>query len=154
MRLLIRSLLPRPKPASRLHPGPGRWILNAFEVNNLSKKMTKTSGTTKRISLPRILLLIHHQIGPNPFRYSPKRTKIVVLAKKDLNDKAKARIPLSLASTLLLSGRTRTKIKTRRTFSTLSTTLVSRKTIKPTSASKRSQKTSVGFYDLHVGDWG
>ena len=153
MRLLIRLLMPRPKPASRLHPGLGRWILNALEINNLPKKMIKTPETTKRIIFPRILLLIHHQVGTNPLRHSPKRNKIVILIKKNLDNKAKAKILLPLALTPLLSERTRTKIRTTRTFPTLNATLISRKAITPTSALKRSQKTSVGLDNLYIGDW-
>ena len=60
MRLLIKPLMPRPRPAFRLHPGPERWIFDALEVNDLPKKMIKTPETMKRISLLRILLLMHY----------------------------------------------------------------------------------------------
>ena len=150
MRLLIRPLIPRPKPASRLHTRPGRWILDAFEVNDPPRRMTKTSETTKKISLPRIFLLMHHQMEPNPLQYSLRRNRTVVFAKEDPDDKAKARILLPLASTPLLSGRTR--IRTRKTYPTLSATPASRKVIMPTSVPRRSQKTSVGLDDLYVGD--
>ena len=148
--MLIKPLMPRPKPASRLYLGRERWILDALEVNSLPKRRIKTPGITKRISLPRILLLIHRQVGPNPLRPSPRRNKTVVLAKEDPNDRAKARILLPLALTPLLSGRTR--IRTRKTYPTLNATSASRKIIIPTSVPRRSQKTSVGLDDLHVGD--
>ena len=149
--MLIKPLMPRPRPASKLHPGPGRWILNVFEVNIPLKRMTKIPGTSKKISLPRILLLMRHQAG-NPHQHSLRKNRIVVLAKKNLDIKAKARIPLPLASTPLLSRKTRIKIRTKKTSPTLSVTLVSRKAIMPTSAPKRSQKTSVSLDDLHIGD--
>ena len=153
IRLLIKLLMPTPRLASRLHPGPGRWILDALEVNNSLRRMTKISRTLKGISLSKILLLMHHQMVPNPLRHSPKRTRTVVLAKEDLDDKATARILLPLASTSPLSGKTRTKIRTRKTLLTLSATLISRKAIIPTSALRRSQKTSVGLDELYVGNW-
>ena len=152
MRLLIKPLMPRPKPASRLYPGRERWILNALKVNGLPRRRIKTSGITKRISLPRILLLMHCQVGLNPLRHSPRRNRTVIPAKEDPNDRAKARILLPLASTPLLSGRTRTRIRTRKTYPILSATPASRKVIMPTSVPKRSQKTSVGLDNLHVGD--
>ena len=144
--------MPRPRPVSRIRPGPGRWILNAFEVNDPPRKMTRTPGTTKKISLLRILLLIHHQVGPNPLWHSSKRTKTVVLTKEDPNDRAKTKILLPLASMLLLSRRTRTRIRTRRTSPILNGTLVSKKPITPASALRKSQKTSVGLDNFHVGD--
>ena len=150
MRLLIRPLMPRPKPASRLHPERGRWILNALEVNGLPRRRIRTPGITKRISLPRILLLIHCQVGPNPLRPSPEKNKIVVFAEEDPDNRAKARILLPLSSTPLLSRRI--KIRTKKTYPTLSATTASRKVIMPTSVPRRSQKTSVGLDDLHVGD--
>ena len=142
--------MPRPKPASRLHPRRERWILHALKVNGLPKRRIKTPGIMKRISLPRILLLIHHQVGHNPLRPSPRRNRTVVLAEENPDDRAKARILLPLASTLLLSGRTR--IRTRKTYLILSATPESRKVIMPTSVPNKSQKTSVGLNDLHVGD--
>ena len=95
---------------------------------------------------------MHHQVRPHPLQYSPRKNKIVVLAKENLDNKANARILLPLASKLLLSGRTRTKIRIRKISPTLSATFVSRKTITPTSAPRRSQKTSVGLDNLYVGD--
>ena len=148
--MLIKPLIPRPKPASRLHLGLGRWILDALVVNDPLKRRTKIPGISKRISLPRILLLMRHQAGPNPLRHSPRRNKTVILAEEDPDDRAKARILLPLASTPPLSGRTR--IRTRKTYPTLSATPASRKVIMPTSVPRRSQKTSVGLDDLHVGD--
>ena len=148
--MLIKPLMPRPKPASRLHPGPGRLIFDAFVVNNLLRKRTKIPGILKRISFPRILLLMRHQAGPNPLRHSPRRNRTVVLAEEDPDDRAKARILLPLASTPLLSGRTKTRIRTRKISPILSTTLVSKKIIMPTSVPKRSQKTSVGLDNLYV----
>ena len=147
---MIRPLMPRPKPASRLHPERRRWILDAFEVNGLPRRRIRTLEITKRISLPRILLLIHCLLGPNPLRPSPKRNRTVVLAEENPNDRAKARILLLLASMPLLSGRTR--IRTRKTYPTLSATPASRKVIMPTSVPRRSQKTSVGLNNLHVND--
>ena len=149
---MIKPLMPRPKPASRLHPGPKRWILDALVVNDPLKRRTRIPETLKRISFLRIFSLIHHQVGPNPLRHSPRKNRTVVLAKEDPDNKVKARIPLPLASTPLLSGRTRTKIRTRKTSPTLSATLISRKAITPTSVPRRSQKTSVSFNDLHVGN--
>ena len=154
MRLLIKPLMWRSKPASRLYPGPGRWILNTLEVNDPLKKMTRILGTLKRISLPKILLLMQYHAGPNPHRHSLKRNRIVVLAKENPNNRAKTRIPLPLASMSLLSRRTRTKIRTRKISPTLSATLVSRNAIMPTSALRKSSKTSIGLDDLYVGDWG
>ena len=152
MRLLIKLLMPRPRPAFRLHPGPGRWILDAFKVNNPPRKMIRTPGTTKRISFSRIFLLMHHQVGPNLLWHSPKKTRTVVIAKENPDDRAKARIPLPLASMLLLLGRTRTKIRIRRTSPTLNTTIINKKAITPISAPRRSSKTSVSLDDFHVGD--
>ena len=152
MKLLIRSLMSRPRLASRLHPRLERWLLDALEVNNPLKKMTKTSGTMKRISLSRIFLLMHHQEELNPLRHSPRRTKTVVLAEKNLNNKAKARILLLLVSTPLPSGKTKIKIRTRKTYLILSATYVSRKIIIPTNVPRISQKTSVGLDNLHFGD--
>ena len=97
MRLLIKPLMPRLKPASKLHPGPGSCILDALVVNNLLRKKTKIPRISKRISFPRILLLMHHQVGPNPLWHSPRRNRIVVLAKEDPDNRAKARILLPLA---------------------------------------------------------
>ena len=150
MRLLIRPLMSRPKPASRLHPERGRWILDALKVNGLPRRRIRTPGITKRISLPRILLLIHCQVGPNPLRPSPRSNRIVVLAEEDPNNRAKDRILLSLMSTPLLSERTR--IRTRKTYPILSATPTSRKVIMPTSVPRRSQRTSVGLDNLHVSD--
>ena len=148
--MLIRPLMPRPKPASRLYPERKRWILDALEVNGLPRRRIRTPGITKRISLPRILLLIHRQVGPNPLRPSPKRNKTVVLTKENPDNRATARILLPLASTPLLSRRTR--IRTRKTYPTLSATPASKKIIMPTSVPRKSQKTSVGLNDFHVGD--
>ena len=114
--------------------------------------MTSIPKTSKRISLFKILLLIYHQVGLNLLRHSPRKTRTVILAKKDPNNKAKARILLPLVSTPPLSGKVRTKIRTRRTSPSLSATLVSKKVNMPTSAPKRSQKTSVGLDNLHVGN--
>ena len=114
--------------------------------------MTKTPGTMKRISLLRILLLMHHQVGPNLLRHSPKKTKTVVLTEEDPNNKGKARILLPLASTPPSSKRIRTRIKIRKTYLTLSATLISRKIIMPINVPRKSQKTSIGLDDLHVDD--
>ena len=149
---MIKLLMPRPRLASRLYPGPGRWILDALEVNNLLRKMTRISGILKRISLPKILLLMHYQVGSNPHRHSLKRNRIVVFAEEDPGNRAKARILLPLASTLLLSRRIRTRTRTKKTSPILSATLISRNAITPTSVPEKSQKTSVGLDDLHVGD--
>ena len=149
---MIKPLMPRPKPAFRLYPGPGRWILGAPVVNDLSKRRIRTPGITKKISLPRILLLIHCQVGLNLLWHSPKRNRTVVFAKKDPNDRAKARILLPLALTPRPSGKTRTKIRIRKTYPKLSATLANKKAIMPTSVPRRSQKTSVGLDNLHVGD--
>ena len=151
--MLIKPLMPRPKLASTLHPGLGRLILDALKVNDPLKKMTRISRTLKRISIPRILLLMYYQMGLNLLWHSPRRTRIVVFAKEAPDNKAKARILLPLASTPPLSRKKKTKRRTKRTSLTLSATLVSRKTIMPTSALRRSQKTSVGLDDLHVDDW-
>ena len=144
--------MPRPKPASRLYPRQERWILDTFEVNGLPRRKIRIPGITKRISLPRILLLKHRQVGLNPLQHSPKRNRRVVLAKKEPNDRAQAGILLPLASTPLPLGKTRIRIRTRKTYPTLSATLANRKAIMPTSVPRRSQKTSVGLDDLHVGD--
>ena len=154
MRLLIRPLMLRPRLAFKLYSGSERWILDALEVNDLPKKMTKFPETTKRISLPWIFLLMHHQVGPNPLRHSPRRTRTVIFAKENPDIKAKARILLPFASTPPPSGRTRTKIRTKMTYPIMSATLVSKKVIMPTSVLRRSQKTSVGLDNLHVSDWG
>ena len=138
MRLLIRPLMPRPRPASRLYPGPRRWILAALEANNLPRKMTRTPGTRKIISFPRIFLLIYYEVGLNPLRHGPKRNKKVVFIKEDPNNKAKARILLPLASMPLLSERTKIKIKTIKTSPILNAILVSKKTIMPKSVPKKS----------------
>ena len=119
-------------------------------VNDPLRRRTKIAGISKRISLPRIFLLMRHQARLNPLRHSPRRNRTIVLVEEDLDDRAKARILLPLASTPLLSGKTR--IKTRKTFPTLSATPASRKVIMPTSVPRRSQKTSVSLDDLHVGD--
>ena len=140
MRLLIRPLMLRLNPASRLYPGPKRWILDAPEVNDLPRKMTKTPGTIKKISLPRILLLIHHYVGPNLLRHSPRKIKTVVLAKKNPDNKTKARILLLLTSTPPQSRRTKTKIRARKTYLILIAILVSKKVIMPTNIPKKSQK--------------
>ena len=152
MRLLIRPLMSRPRPASKLHSGPEKWIFNAFEVNNLPRKMTRTSKIMKKISFPRILLLMHHQIGPNPLRHSLKRTKTVVSAKENPDNKAKARIFLPLALMPPLSGRTKTKIRIRKIYPSLSGILVSRKVIMLITVPKKCQKTSVGLDDLYIGN--
>ena len=144
--------MPRPRPVSKLYQGPEKWTFDALKVNNPSRKMTKTSKTLKRISFPRILLLMHYQVRPNPYRHSPRKTKTVVLAEEDPDDKPKARILLPLALTPLLSRRKKTKIRTKKTYPTLSTILVSKKIIMPTNVLRRSQKTSAGLGDFHVGD--
>ena len=95
---------------------------------------------------------MHHQVELNPLRHSPRRNRTVVLAEEDPDDRAKARILRPLALTPPPSGKTRIKIRTRKTYPTLSATLASRKAIMPTSVPRRSQKTSVGLDDLHVGD--
>ena len=154
MRLLIRPLMPRPKPTSRLYPESERWIFNALNVNDPPKKMTRTLKTTKRISLPRIFLLMHNQVGLNPFRHSPWKTRIAVLFEENPDDKAKARIFLSLISTPPPSGKTRTRIRIKKTYPILSATLISRKIIMPISVLRKSQKTRVSLDDVHVGDWG
>ena len=146
--------MPRPKPVFRLHPGSGRWILDALVVNNLLRRKTKIPRISKRISLPRILLLMHHQARPNILRHSPRRNRIVVFTKENLNDRAMARILLPLASTPLLSGKTRTKIRTRKTYLILNATPLSKKIIMPTNVPRKSQKTSVSLDNFYVGDWG
>ena len=152
MRLSIRPLMPRPKPASRLHLRPERWILDTLKVNDPPKKRARTPGTSKRISFSRIFLLMRHQVGPNSYRHIPRKTRTVVFAKKNPNNKAKAKILLPLVSTLPLSRRTRPRIRTKKTYQILSTTFVSKRVIMPTSVLRRSQKTSVGLDDLHLGD--
>ena len=152
MRLLIKPLMPRPKPASRLYPGPGRWIFDASVVNDLPRRKIRTPGITKRISLPRILLLIYRQVGLNLLRHSSRRNRTVILAEENPNNRAKARILLLLTSMPLPSGKIRIRIRTRKTYPTLSATLANRKAIMPTSVPRRSQKTSVSLDDLHVGD--
>ena len=152
MRFLIKPLMPRPRPISSLHPGLARSILNALEVNNPSRKIIRTLRIMKKISLFRIFLLMHHQVGLNPLRHSSRRTKTVVLAKKNLDNKAKIRILLLLASTPPPSRRTKTRIRTRKIYPILNTTLVNRKVIMLTSVPKKSHKTSVGLDNLHVGD--
>ena len=152
MRLLIRPLMPRPKPASRLYPGPEKSIFDALEVNNPSKKMTRTLETLKRISFPRILLLIRHQVRLNPHRHSPIKTRIVILAKKNHDNKVKAKIFLPLASMLLLSGSSKIRIRRRKTYLILSAILVSKNLIMLISVPRRSQKTSVGLDDLYIDD--
>ena len=154
MRLLIRSLMSRLRLASKLYPGPKRWIFDAFEINNPPRKMTRTPRTLKKISFLRILLLICHQVRPNPHQHSLKTIRTVVFAKKDLNDKAKTRILLPLVSTLLLSRKTRAKIRTKKTYPIFSATLVSKKVIMPINILRRSQKTCTGLDDLYVIDWG
>ena len=149
---MIRQLMPRPRPASRLQAGPERWILDAFVVNDPLKRRTKISGISKKISLPKIFLLMRHQAGLNPHRHSLRKNKTVVLVKEGPDNRTKARTPLLLASTPLQSRRTRTRIRTRKISPTLNATLVSRKAIMPTSAPRRSQKTSVSLDDLHIGD--
>ena len=130
--------MPRPRPASRLYPRPGRWILDALKVNGQPRKRTRTPGTPRKISLPRIFLLMHHYLGLNPLLHSPRRNRTVVLAKEDPDNKAKARILLPLASTPLLSGRTRTRIMIRKISPTLSITLISKKVITQTNIPRRS----------------
>ena len=150
--MLIKPLMPRPKPAFRLYPGPGRWTLDAFVVNNPLKRMTRILGTLKKISLLKILLLMRHQAGANPYKHSLRRNRTVILAEENLNDSAKAKIPLPLALMSLLSGRTRTKIRTKKTSPILSATLESRKTIMPTCALRKIQKTNVGPNNIYVSD--
>ena len=91
---MIKLLMPRPRPASRLHPGREKWIFNALKVNGLLRKKIRTPEITKRISFPRILLQMHRQVGLNPLRHSSRRNRIVVLAEEDPDDRAKARILL------------------------------------------------------------
>ena len=144
--------MPRPRPASRLHQLPERWIFDVLKVNNQPRRRIRTPEIMKRISFPRILLLMHHHMGLNPLQHSPRRNKIVVPAEKNLDNKAKARILLPLTSTLPLSRRTKTRIRTRKTYLILSATPVSRGVIMPKGIPKKSQKTSVGLDNLHVGD--
>ena len=152
MRFLIKPLIPRPRPASRLHLGPGRWIFDALEVNGQTRRWTRIPKTTRRISLPRIPPLMHHQVGPNPLRHSPKRNRTIVLIVEDPDNKAKVRILLPLALTPLLSGKTRSKIRTRKIYLILSATPISKKVIMPISIPKRSQKTTDGLDNFHVSD--
>ena len=101
--------------------------------------MTKTPKTIKRISLSKNFRLMYYKVGPNTHYHSqPKMIKIVVFAKENPNDKVKARIFLSLASLPPLSKRIRTKIRTKKTYLTLSPTFVSRKIIIPTIVPKKS----------------
>ena len=79
-------------------------------------------------------------MGPNPFRHIPKKTKTLVFVKEDRDDKAKNRILLPLMLTPPPSERTRTRIRTKKIYLTLSAILVSRKVIIPISVLKRSQK--------------
>ena len=54
-------------------------------------------------------------MGPNPHWHSqPRKTTIVVLVEENPNVKAKARILLLPASTPLLSGKTKIRIKIRK----------------------------------------
>ena len=152
MRLLIRPLMPRPRPAFRLYPEPGRWILDALVVNNPLRRRIKISRILKRISFSRIFLLMRHQAEPNPHRHSLRKNRTIPFVEKGPNNRAKARIPLPLASTPLQSGRIKTKIRTKKTSPTLSVTLVNKKATMPTSALRKSQKTSVGLDNLYVGD--
>ena len=91
-------------------------------------------------------------MGPNPHWHSPKRTKTIVLVGKNLDDKAKARIFLPLASTPSLLKKSRTRIRTKKTYPTLSAILVSRKVNIPTSVPKKSQKTRVNLDNFYVGN--
>ena len=139
----------RLRQASRLHLKQGRQIFDIFNGNGQLRRMTRILRTLKRISLSKILLLIchHHQLGPNYYWYNQlRKTRIVVFVRKDfiVKVKAKVRILLLLASTLLPSRRT--KIRTRRIL------LVRKKVIMLTSILKKSQKTSVGLDNLHVND--
>ena len=144
--------MPRPKPASMLYPELGRWILDAFLVNNPLKRRTKIPGISKKISFPRIFLLMRHQAGSNPYRHSLRRNRTVALVEEGPNNRAKARTPLPLASTPLQSGRIKTRIRIKKTSSTLNATLVNRKATMPISAPKKRQKTSVGLDDFYVSD--
>ena len=102
--------------------------------------MTRTLRTMKRISLPKILLLMHHQVRPNPLRHSPRRTRTVVLAEENPNNKAKTKILLPLALMPPSLGRIKTRTKTRKTYLTLSATLVSRKVIMLIIVRKKAKK--------------
>ena len=118
MSLLIKPLMQKSKLASRLYSEQERWIFDTFEVNGQPRKMIRTLRTLKKISLLRILLLIrhHHQVGPYPHWHSQlKRTRIIVFAREDPVNKAKARAKIFLPPTSMppLSGRIKTK--TRRT---------------------------------------
>ena len=149
---MVKLLMPRPRPASRLHSEQERWILNALKVNDPPKRRIRTPGITKRMGFPKILLLMHCQVGLNPLQHSSRKNKSVVLAEEDPNDRAKARILLPLASTPLPSGKTRIRIRTRETYLILSTALANKKAIMPISVPKRSQKTSVSLNNFHVGN--
>ena len=132
--------MPRPRPAFMLYPRPERWIFNALKVKDPPRRMAKTPETLKKISFPRILRLMRHQVRPNSHQHSPKKTRTVVFIKENPNNKAKARILLLLASTPPLSGKTRTKIRIRKTYPVLSVTIVSKKIIIPANIPRRSQK--------------
>ena len=58
---------------------------------------------------------MHHQVGSNPLRHSLKRSRAVVLAKENPDNKAKVKILLLLASMPLPSGKTMIKIKIKKT---------------------------------------
>ena len=79
--------------------------------------MTRIPEILKKISLPRILLLIlyhHPQMEPNPPRHSQlKKTRIVVFAGENsiIKAKAKVRIVLPLTSMPLPSEKIKTKTK-------------------------------------------
>ena len=70
--------------------------------------MKKTLRNLKRISLPRILLLIcyYHYVGPNIYWHSqPRRIRRIIFAGEDLVNKAKARariLLLPMSAPLLL----------------------------------------------------
>ena len=90
---------------------------------------------------------------PNFCQHSqPRNTRIIVLAKKDPNNKIKARILLPLALMPPLLRKIKTKIRTRKIWPILSAIIVSRKVIMPTNISKKSQKTSVSLDNLHDDD--
>ena len=72
---------------------------------------------------------MHHQVEPNSRRHSPKRTRTIVFAKEDPDNKAKAKILLPLASLPPLLKKTRTRIRTKKAYPTLSATLVSKKSL-------------------------
>ena len=147
----------RPRLASRLNPKQEKWIPNTLKVNNQLKKMTRTPRTLKRISFFRIFLLIrhHHQVGLNSHWYSQQRkTRTIVFAGKNPINKAKVRTRILLPPASMALPSEKTKIKTKRTYLILSTTIVSKRATMPISVLKRSQKTSVDIDDLHIGDWG